>query len=188
MGCCGSKKKKDDVSNEPSEPPPPPEPKKEEITPEPAPARPSEQTLENQYKFQAPEEKPDEDAGPRKDTLEQAPVEIQEPSVSVQENVTDEQCTPLQNPSPVVGKGELEPIEPVKIPLTSHVDSMGPGDKNNLIVRAPMLSANEASPSPNASSNLSPQSKTGPNATTTDSYYTETGTTEGEGETTTEEE
>ena len=177
MGCCGSKKKKDDLSNEPSDPPE--EEKVEEPEPEPEAPRSSEtQTLENQYQFKTLEDNAIEDAGPRKETLQET-VEQPEPSVSVQEKISDEECTPLDQPSPVPSKAELEPIEPVKIPLTSHVDSLGPGDKNNLIVRAPMLSANEAGSSPilwQKSSGF--KSKGGTNIATTDSYYTETETTE----------
>lgn len=178
MGCCGSKKKEEVSNEEPSEPPKP------DAAPKPSEA----QTLENQYQFQTPAEAPAEEVGPRKETIPDKAIECEQ-SVSVQEQISDEQCTPLQNPSPIAAKGELEPIEPVKIPLTSHLDSMGPGDKNNLIVRAPMLSANEASPSPHPSpSDLSPQSnlthsKGGNNQATTDSYYTETAEGESEGET-----
>ena len=136
MGCCGSKKKLDSDS-EPEEPPrPAPEPLTK-VPPREEP-RTRTETLENQYQFQTPVEKPVEELGPRKETLE----EPEEPSVSAVEvdvPKEEEECTPLPGSVDIAGRADVEPIEPVKIPFTSFVPKLGPLDKNHVVVRQQTL-------------------------------------------------
>merc|ERR1719473_1663656 len=53
----------------------------------------------------------------------------------------EEEVTAMDGPSVTdgEGKGEVEPIEPVLLPVTTKVDEMGPGDKNQAIVRSKIV-------------------------------------------------
>ena len=179
MGCCKSKKQVEE--DDPPSEPPKEEPKKvEEPKPEPKKEETQRGTIETGYVFQQPTEKEVEDKGPRKETI--TPSESESPSAtgeiaadepSITQNLIDpeEECTPLEGPSIADGgKAEVEPIEPVQIPITTKVDKMGPGDKNHVIVRSSLFS--------NGTGNhLDPNDVSGqpnPNLTGSSTYYTDT--------------